>query len=95
MIHRTQAFSFLLYLILFIVFLPGCTSKKIDHPVFEALDDSRTGLHFNNKLVSTEQLNLFKYMYFYNGSGVVAGDFNNDGKTDLFLQPTRWITGCT
>lgn len=24
-------------------------------------------------------------MYFYNGSGVGAGDFNNDGKTDLFF----------
>jgi enediyne biosynthesis protein E4 len=28
---------------------------------------------------------MFKYMYFYNGAGVGAGDFNNDGLTDLFF----------
>ena len=24
-------------------------------------------------------------MYFYNGAGIGAGDFNNDGKIDLFF----------
>ncbi|MEI2748233.1 MAG: VCBS repeat-containing protein [Ferruginibacter sp.] len=28
---------------------------------------------------------MFKYMYFYNGAGVGAGDFNNDGLVDLFF----------
>ena len=28
---------------------------------------------------------MFKYMYFYNGGGVGAGDFNNDGLIDLFM----------
>ncbi|MBI1344420.1 MAG: hypothetical protein GC171_15975 [Terrimonas sp.] len=52
---------------------------------FAALGDDVTGLHFSNTLTATEQLNMFNYMYFYNGSGVGAGDFNNDGLTDLFF----------
>ncbi|MBN8672494.1 MAG: VCBS repeat-containing protein [Chitinophagales bacterium] len=28
---------------------------------------------------------MLKYMYFYNGAGVGAGDFNNDGLIDLFF----------
>ena len=59
--------------------------KKIDHPLFEVLDDSQTGLQFANKLTPTQQFNMFTYMYFYNGAGVGAGDFNNDGLIDLFF----------
>lgn len=53
--------------------------------MFKVLTADHTGLHFNNKLSYSPQFNLFTYMYFYNGSGVGAGDFNNDGKIDLFF----------
>ncbi|WP_315818601.1 VCBS repeat-containing protein [Paraflavitalea speifideaquila] len=56
-------------------------------PVFEVLEHTRTGLSFTNKLTPTNTINMLKYMYFYNGAGVGAGDFNNDGLIDLFLQP--------
>src|SRR5579872_6402362 len=52
---------------------------------FQVLEASRTGLDFVNKLTPTEQFNVIKYMYFYNGAGVGAGDFNNDGRIDLFF----------
>lgn len=65
--------------------LSGCKAKKAEHPLFEVLDSQRTGLDFSNNLTYSPAFNLFKYMYFYNGSGVGAGDFNNDGKTDLFF----------
>lgn len=52
---------------------------------FEILEASKTGLDFSNKLTPTDQLNILKYMYYYNGGGVGAGDFNNDGKIDLFF----------
>src|SRR5579872_7437447 len=52
---------------------------------FQVLEASRTGLDFVNKLTPTEQFNVIKYMYFYNGGGIGAGDFNNDGKIDLFF----------
>ena len=54
-------------------------------PIFELLESSKTGLDFTNKLTATNELNMFKYMYFYNGAGLAAGDFNNDGLIDLFF----------
>src|SRR5687768_6129998 len=63
----------------------SCESKKISTPLFKVLDNSKTGLDFNNKLSYNKDFNLFKYMYFYNGSGTGAGDFNNDGLIDLFF----------
>ena len=69
-----------------IVFFTGCTSEtKPVNPIFETLDSKKTGLNFSNNLTYTPAFNLFKYMYFYNGSGVGAGDFNNDGLIDLFF----------
>ncbi|MEO6637002.1 MAG: VCBS repeat-containing protein, partial [Ginsengibacter sp.] len=57
----------------------------MEHLLFEVLDSKITGLDFSNTLTYNQQFNLFKYIYFYNGSGVGAGDFNNDGKVDLFF----------
>ena len=69
-----------------LAFLMSCGSKKqATAPLFETLGSDRTGLHFSNNLAYSPAFNLFKYMYFYNGSGVGAGDFNNDGKIDLFF----------
>ena len=66
--------------------LSACSSKKkAGDPLFEALDYKRTGLNFSNNLTYNKNFNLFKYIYFYNGSGIGAGDFNNDGLIDLFF----------
>jgi hypothetical protein len=54
-------------------------------PAFEVLHENTTGIHFVNKLTPSNQFNMFYYMYFYNGAGIGAGDFNNDGKIDLFF----------
>ena len=62
----------------------ACSSKK-NPPAFEVLDAKQTGLDFTNKLTPTNDFNVFHYMYFYNGAGVAAGDFNNDGLIDLFF----------
>lgn len=77
----------LILLLLMTAFFAACTSKKkaTDVVMFETLDNKRTGIDFSNNLSYNQQFNLFKYMYFYNGSGVGAADFNNDGLTDLFF----------
>ncbi|MES2374135.1 MAG: VCBS repeat-containing protein [Bacteroidota bacterium] len=67
------------------ILFSACNSGSKEPAMFEVLDNSKTGLDFNNHLTPTQQFNMFKYMYFYNGGGVGAGDFNNDGLTDLFF----------
>ncbi len=57
--------------------------------MFDVLENKQTGLDFANKLLSSDSFNLFKYMYFYNGAGLGAGDFNNDGKVDLFFSSNQ------
>ena len=73
-----------------VLLLWSCGKPKPPVPVlFKTLDDEQTGLHFTNKLTPTAQFNIFQYMYFYNGAGVGAGDFNNDGKIDLFFSANQ------
>lgn len=72
----------------FFMALAACHSNNKEvyqAPLFSVLTDTQTGLHFQNKLTPTPNFNMFKYMYFYNGAGIGAGDFNNDGKIDLFF----------
>src|ERR1043165_10023305 len=63
----------------------SCKNKTEVPALFDVLDADKTGLDFANKLNPTLHFNVFDYMYFYNGAGVGAGDFNNDGKIDLFF----------
>lgn len=63
----------------------SCHEKNKTSFAFSVLKSDRTGLDFANRLNSTDSFNLFKYMYFYNGAGIGAGDFNNDGLTDVFF----------
>jgi hypothetical protein len=65
----------------------SCKQKsKLSGPaLFEVLDENKTNLHFSNNLKPTADFNMLKYMYYYNGAGVGAGDFNNDGRIDLFF----------
>ena len=67
----------------------GCVSPKKQPVLFELMESKQTGLHFSNTLTSTNEFNLFKYMYFYNGAGVSTGDFNNDGLADLFFSSNQ------
>lgn len=53
------------------------------------MDVSETGVDFVNDLQPTPELNIFNYMYFYNGGGVGAGDLNNDGLIDLVFTANR------
>jgi hypothetical protein len=79
-----------IYITGLVILAASCSApEKALPPMFELLDSSRTGLLFSNKLTPTAQFNMFKYMYFYNGGGIGAGDFNNDGLIDLFMSANQ------
>ncbi len=72
--------------VLLLLFLFSCSSKStIQSPFFTTLNSKHTGIDFTNLMKPTPEFNLFSYMYYYNGAGVGAGDFNNDGLIDLFF----------
>ncbi len=54
-------------------------------PLFEKQSPDATGVVFANELTETEDFNIIKYLYFYNGGGVCAGDVTGDGLPDLFF----------
>lgn len=74
----------ILFAICTIVFI-ACKQQKQNAYFFEAKTSNQTGLYFNNQLQPTAELNMLKYMYFYNGAGVGVADFNNDGLIDIYF----------
>jgi hypothetical protein len=59
--------------------------QKTEETVFELISSQKTGIFFENTLKPDFDNNILEYDYFYNGAGVAAADFNNDGLTDLFF----------
>ncbi|HAD12504.1 MAG TPA: hypothetical protein DCF33_08700, partial [Saprospirales bacterium] len=68
----------------FLLIFGGCQANK-DNFQFQLLRKDATGLNFSNTPVQNEAINVFNYMYFFNGGGIAAGDFNQDGLPDLFF----------
>ena len=74
------------FILLLAVVVSACGKKEeAATPRFRMLRKEATGLNFENVLKPTVAFNALNYMYFYNGGGVAAGDFNKDGLTDLFF----------
>ncbi|WP_077921083.1 FG-GAP-like repeat-containing protein [Spirosoma sp. 209] len=61
----------------------GCQPKP--EPLFDTIEASESGIDFANTLTPSDSLNAFTFTNFYNGGGVGVGDFNHDGKPDLFF----------
>lgn len=61
----------------------SCGDRK--EKLFRPLDPDQTGIHFANSLNDSPDLNILNYLYYYNGGGVVAADFNNDDLVDLYF----------
>ena len=53
--------------------------------LFTKMPTSVTGVTFENKILESEKIHYYKYLYIYIGGGVAAADFNNDGLEDLFF----------
>ncbi len=53
--------------------------------MFYLLPAKVSGVHFNNKLVYDDNMNIYTFRSFYNGGGVGLADFNSDGLVDIFF----------
>lgn len=67
------------------VFWSCQTNENQEEPLFRLLKPEETGIDFQNRIEPTKDLNIFSYLYFYNGGGAGAGDLNNDGLIDLIF----------
>jgi enediyne biosynthesis protein E4 len=84
--HKSGARG-LIILLFTIINLFSCKSGDTNDKasMFRVLKSETTGIDFSNDLTYDNDFNLLKYIYFYNGAGVGSGDFNNDGKIDLYF----------
>ena len=74
---------FLGFLIIVCLLFGACEKKSAK--LFVEVPSSHSGIDFINELKDTPELNILTYLYYYNGAGVAAADFNNDGLIDLFF----------
>ena len=86
----TKINSIILVSIVLSVFLFSCRKKdkqivENKNLLFELMGSDKTGIQFENKLISTDSVNIFTFTYIYNGSGVAVGDINNDGLPDIYF----------
>src|SRR5690625_1921027 len=68
-----------------VLLVAGCAKDEPASELFDLLPSSHTGIDFRNEVVESVELNIVTFEMSYNGAGVVAADFNNDGLHDLFL----------
>jgi hypothetical protein len=74
-----------------IIIMASCQESK-EELLFENVDATTIGINFTNRLHENDSLNIIQYLYFYNGSGLAAGDINNDGLTDLYFGSNEGIS---
>lgn len=63
-------------------FLASCQKNE---SLFELVDGKNSGVDFNNQIIENDTLNILLEEYVFNGAGVSAADFNQDGYIDLFF----------
>src|SRR5437588_10496373 len=65
-------------------------APAVDNHLFTLLPSSYTGLHFENRLQDSPELNVFTYRNFYNGGGVAIGDLKGDGLPEVMLTSNQY-----
>lgn len=67
----------------------SCGSGDQESHLFQKLDSSTTGIHFENRIQADESYNVQDDIFIYNGAGVAIGDINNDGYPDIFFSGNK------
>ena len=76
-----RSLNFLILLVL-TSFFQSCEKKEF---LFERIEANHSNVHFSNILETSSKLHILNYLYYYNGGGVAAGDYNGDGLIDLYF----------
>ena len=66
--------------------LTGCKGKAT---LFERIPSSHSGIDFNNRIIEDDSVNPMDMTNLYNGGGVGIGDFNGDGRPDIYFTGNR------
>ena len=74
-----------LFLLTVIVLIFSSCSRNNEKKLFKKVEAKFSNIHFSNDLENNTKNNILTYLYYYNGAGVAAGDFNNDGLVDLYF----------
>lgn len=74
---------FVLFVFITII-IYGCKNKS-KTKLFVPINAGTTNIQFANIIHNNSNLNILQYNYFYNGGGIAAADFNDDGLTDLYF----------
>ncbi len=75
----------ILFAFLFLLFLTSCQEESNKDYLFSVVSSDKSNIEFSNDLPIEIDLNIFNYMYYYNGGGVAVGDLNNDDLIDIIL----------
>ena len=83
---KNQICIFTLFILLMACKETKTDSKKSDsYSGFKLLLSDQTGIKFSNQIKQNEDEFIFNFNYIFNGAGVALGDFDNDGKTDVYF----------
>ena len=75
-----------LFAFLFLLFLSSCQEEDSNKDyLFSVVSSEESNIDFSNDLPIQIDLNIFNYMYYYNGGGVAVGDLNNDDLIDIIF----------
>lgn len=76
LMNRKVVVLFLLGLLFF-----SCKEETL----FTKIEAEDSGITFSNRIIENDSMNILKFEYVYNGSGVGIADFDNDGLQDVFF----------
>lgn len=68
----------------FLLIFLTLSCRKSD-TLFQPVSSSHSKIHFNNQIIENDSVNQLDIENVYNGGGVGIGDFNNDGRPDIYF----------